>query len=69
MQQELSSTINGLKHVYSDDNMPLNLTNMTSDTIINLKNLGPQIKWEYVFYLEYAGPLIIFPILYLLGDQ
>ena len=30
---------------------------------IDLKNLGKQISWKTVFLVEYAGPLIIFPLL------
>ena len=29
----------------------------------NIKDLGPQIKYSLVFYLEYLGPFLIFPIL------
>jgi very-long-chain enoyl-CoA reductase len=49
--------------------MPLNIANVTNETQINVKNLGPQIKWDYVFYIEYGGPLIIFPLLFLLGKR
>lgn len=49
--------------------MPLKIANISSSTELNVKNLGPQIKWDYVFYIEYAGPLIIFPLLYLLGKR
>ena len=31
--------------------------------------MGLQIRWDYVFYIEYGGPLIIFPLLYLIGSQ
>lgn len=29
-----------------------------------LKDLGPQISWRTVFLVEYAGPLVIHPLLY-----
>jgi|JI61114BRNA_FD_contig_31_7456461_length_365_multi_2_in_0_out_0_1 very-long-chain enoyl-CoA reductase len=49
--------------------MPLNIAKVTNETQINIKNLGPQIKWDYVFYIEYGGPLIIFPLFFLLGKR
>lgn len=49
--------------------MPLSVAKITNDTDLSLKNLGSQVKWHYVFYLEYAGPLIIFPLLFLLGHK
>jgi very-long-chain enoyl-CoA reductase len=49
--------------------MPLHLAKITNQTDIALKNLGPQIRWSYLFYIEYAGPLLIFPLLFLLGDR
>ncbi|ODV93138.1 hypothetical protein PACTADRAFT_35774 [Pachysolen tannophilus NRRL Y-2460] len=33
-------------------------------TIVYAKDLGPQISWKLVFFLEYLGPLIIHPIFY-----
>jgi very-long-chain enoyl-CoA reductase len=61
--------VDGKKSVYSDDLMPLNVAKVTNTTELALKNLGTQIKWNYVFYIEYAGPLIIFPLLFLLGHK
>lgn len=49
--------------------MPLRIAKISDSTEIAFKNLGPQIRWDYVFYIEYAGPLIIFPLLYLLGHK
>ena len=69
MQQEISTKVEGEKKVFSDDAMPLRVANITPATELNVKNLGPQIRWNYVFYIEYAGPLIIFPLLYLLGKK
>lgn len=67
IQQELSQTVEGKKSAYGDDSMPLRIAKIGNETDLNLKNLGPQMKWHYVFYVEYAGPLIIFPLLFLLG--
>ena len=49
--------------------MPLKVAQITENTVLNLKNLGPQIKWNSVFYIEYAGPLIILPLFFLLGKR
>lgn len=32
---------------------------------VDIKDLGPQVGWRTVFLTEYAGPLLIHPILYL----
>lgn len=69
MQQEISTKIDSEKKVFSDDSMPVKIANISSSTQLIVKNLGPQIKWNYVFYIEYVGPLIIFPLLYLLGKR
>ena len=34
-----------------------------------MKNLGKQVKWENVFFIEYLGPIIILPLFYVLGKQ
>ncbi|WFD23075.1 very-long-chain enoyl-CoA reductase [Malassezia equina] len=34
---------------------------------LTVKDLGPQISWRTVFLVEYAGPLIIHPIIYFLA--
>ncbi|KAK1444854.1 3-oxo-5-alpha-steroid 4-dehydrogenase like protein [Babesia gibsoni] len=34
------------------------------DSSLYFKDLGVQISWRLVFFLEYLGPLIIFPLLY-----
>lgn len=49
--------------------MPLTLAKINNNTDTTLKNLGAQIRWNYVFYIEYAGPLFIFPLLFLLGHR
>ncbi|KAF8339664.1 3-oxo-5-alpha-steroid 4-dehydrogenase-domain-containing protein [Cantharellus anzutake] len=32
---------------------------------LTVKDLGPQVSWRTVFLVEYAGPLIIHPLIYL----
>ena len=34
---------------------------------LSVKDLGPQISWRTVFLVEYAGPLLIHPIIYYLA--
>ncbi|VVT53835.1 uncharacterized protein SAPINGB_P003774 [Magnusiomyces paraingens] len=36
----------------------------TNSPIIYVKDLGPQIQWRTVFFIEYFGPLLIHPIFY-----
>ena len=36
---------------------------------VQVKNLGKQIRWEYVFYIEYLGPILIIPTFYFLGKR
>lgn len=47
--------------------MPLDVADIANANELAVKNLGKQIKWDYVFFVEYGGPMFIFPILYLLG--
>ncbi|KAK7206552.1 3-oxo-5-alpha-steroid 4-dehydrogenase-domain-containing protein [Myxozyma melibiosi] len=37
---------------------------LQDNSIIYVKDLGYQVKWATVFYIEYAGPLVIHPLLY-----
>eukprot|EP00371_Babesia_bovis_P002671 XP_001611318.1 3-oxo-5-alpha-steroid 4-dehydrogenase family protein [Babesia bovis T2Bo] len=37
---------------------------ITDDTSLYFKDLGVQISWRLVFFLEYLGPLLILPLLY-----
>lgn len=50
--------------VLSDDE-PLIRYNPTSGQLtIQFKDLGPQIGWTTVFFLEYLGPLLVYPLFY-----
>ena len=49
--------------------MPWSFVKVPSGTTVSLKNLGAQIKWNMVFYLEYLGPIIILPLLYFFGKR
>lgn len=33
---------------------------------IYVKDLGPQIGWDTVFFLEYAGPIVVYGLVFLL---
>ena len=47
--------------------MPLKVAKLPSE--LSMKNLGKQIRWEMVFYIEYLGPIIILPLFYILGKR
>lgn len=36
----------------------------SSSLVVYVKDLGPQISWRTVFYIEYLGPILIHPIFY-----
>jgi len=57
------------KNVISDDKMPWSFVNVPSGATVNVKNLGAQIQWHMVFYIEYFGPLFILPLLYFFGKR
>jgi len=47
-----------------DDNAILATAGIRDEGELVVKDLGPQVSWRTVFVIEYAGPLIIHPILY-----
>jgi len=47
-----------------DDNAILASAGVRDDGELVVKDLGPQVSWRTVFLTEYAGPLLIHPILY-----
>lgn len=53
----------------SDDKIPYKLLKLEEDEVLVLKNLGSQLGWAVVFYVEYLGPMVIFAMCYLLGDK
>ncbi|KAH3910200.1 hypothetical protein HBI56_078660 [Parastagonospora nodorum] len=40
-------------------------TGVRNKSAIDVKDLGPQISWQTVFIVEYLGPLLIHPLMYL----
>ncbi|KAH9985111.1 3-oxo-5-alpha-steroid 4-dehydrogenase-domain-containing protein [Russula vinacea] len=47
-----------------DDNAILATTGIRDGGELVVKDLGPQVSWRTVFVTEYAGPLVIHPVLY-----
>lgn len=68
LQQQLSYKDGDSKIVLTDNEKNLKFIKL-SDNVLNLKNLGRQIRWEHVFYIEYLGPIIILPLFYALGKK
>ncbi len=68
IQQELSYKNGESKIVLSDNQKNLKFIQIP-DNLLSLKNLGRQISWKNVFYIEYLGPIIIFPIFYKFGKS
>ncbi|EER05998.1 synaptic glycoprotein sc2, putative [Perkinsus marinus ATCC 50983] len=48
----------------TDDSATLSSYGLADGDVIVFKDLGPQISWRLVFFIEYFGPMVIFPILY-----
>ncbi|KAI9804222.1 MAG: hypothetical protein M1825_001624 [Sarcosagium campestre] len=56
----------------NDGSLIPNTTDVTIDrlglreqSVVYIKDLGPQIAWRTVFLIEYLGPILIHPLLYL----
>ncbi|KAI9690780.1 MAG: 3-oxo-5a-steroid 4- dehydrogenase [Bathelium mastoideum] len=50
----------------SSKDISLKQANLLDNGTIYVKDLGPQISWQTVFVVEYAGPLLIHPLIYFL---
>ncbi|ODV90717.1 hypothetical protein CANCADRAFT_148049 [Tortispora caseinolytica NRRL Y-17796] len=60
--------------LYSASGIVLPENNTLADCNLNThklyaKDLGPQIGWRTVFYIEYIGPLVIHPLIYFFSKQ
>lgn len=47
-------------------NVTVHSTGVRDQSTIYVKDLGPQISWQTVFLIEYAGPILIHPLIYAL---
>ncbi|KII89682.1 hypothetical protein PLICRDRAFT_39817 [Plicaturopsis crispa FD-325 SS-3] len=56
-------TVKGDKKALADD-ATLRKAGIVDGEEISVKDLGPQISWRTVFLVEYAGPLVIHPLIY-----
>ncbi|WFD30272.1 very-long-chain enoyl-CoA reductase [Malassezia sp. CBS 17886] len=52
------------KRALEGDEKPLRELQVNTGDVLYVKDLGPQIGWRTVFLVEYAGPLIIHPLIY-----
>ncbi|KAL1305154.1 hypothetical protein AAFC00_002078 [Neodothiora populina] len=41
-------------------------TGLKNDSVVLVKDLGPQIAWQTVFIIEYLGPVLFYPLFYYL---
>lgn len=51
--------------VLDDNDRILSTYNLDPTVVLIYKDLGPQILWKTVFFIEYLGPMIIYAALYL----
>jgi len=51
------------KRIILEDNQTLQSYDIKDNSVIYVKDLGLQVSWKLVFFLEYLGPLVIVPLL------
>lgn len=54
------------KAVPNEKDVQLQSVGLRNESIIFVKDLGPQIAWKTVFIVEYLGPILIHPLIYAL---
>jgi len=53
-----------------DDNLrSVNSYGIVANSAITVKDIGSQVLWKTVFYVEYLGPILVAGICYLLGKS
>ncbi|KAI9891569.1 MAG: 3-oxo-5a-steroid 4- dehydrogenase [Vezdaea aestivalis] len=52
--------------VTASDEVKLEETGLRDQSSVYVKDLGPQLDWQFVFLIEYLGPIVIHPIIYFL---
>ena len=57
------------KQVLDDNSRTLASYGLSDSSVLIYKDLGPQILWHTVFYVEYLGPFLIFLMFYFLGGE
>ncbi|XP_044257489.1 probable very-long-chain enoyl-CoA reductase art-1 [Tribolium madens] len=62
---ERQSIRNGPKGKDEKDSQEINKINLETPNTVYVKDLGPQIGWDTVFFLEYAGPIFLYGALFL----
>ncbi|GJQ12842.1 hypothetical protein GpartN1_g4633.t1 [Galdieria partita] len=62
-RQRLSMETQDSKRIVLDDTQSLKSYPLQDNSIVYLKDLGLQVSWKLVFFLEYLGPLVIVPLL------
>eukprot|EP00775_Hariotina_reticulata_P013395 gene13395-13523_t len=50
------------------DGSKLSDYNLTNGSVIEFKDLGPQINYSTVFFFEYFGPMVIYPLFFFLPN-
>ncbi|KAK5135985.1 hypothetical protein LTR08_004239 [Meristemomyces frigidus] len=72
--KETGLSVHRLRITKGDDGKPvpnhkkstIASTGLENGSVIQVKDLGPQIAWRTVFVIEYLGPLLIHPLFYFL---
>ncbi|KAI5801724.1 3-oxo-5-alpha-steroid 4-dehydrogenase-domain-containing protein [Peziza echinospora] len=67
--QKISSatglSIHRIRLTKAADNSVVENLNLPDQSVIYVKDLGPQIAWRTVFFVEYIGPLLIHPLFFI----